>query len=131
MCPKSDEDISQGRVQAGFGVQDSLRLTLVDDLAEASKTGLNFVVVELSLKTPCTGRKKCGILAIWVGGMISAWSRVTYSTRAPWKSKSLSFFLRVFSLDRSLFRARGQVLPSWTAEDFRGSLTMNLHSVRE
>ncbi len=34
----------------------SLRLTPVDDLAESSKTGLNFVVVELSLKTPCTGR---------------------------------------------------------------------------
>ncbi len=56
MCPESDDDISQGRVQAGSGVRISSRLTPVDDLAEASETGLNFVVVELSLKTPCTGR---------------------------------------------------------------------------
>ncbi len=70
-------------------------------------------------------------IVLFVGKMISAWSRVTYSTRAPRKPRSLSFFLRVFSLDRSLFRARGQVFPSWTAEDFRGSLTMNLHSVLE
>ncbi len=56
MCPESGDDISQGRVQAGSGIRISLRLTAVDNLADASKTGLNFVVVELSLKTPCTGR---------------------------------------------------------------------------